>query len=281
MSSAFHPETDGQTERLNQSIEAYVRAFCSYDQKDWADILPFAEYAYNNSASSATKFSPFYANYGFHPRTSWGKEQDIKNPTALCRVHWTNEVHSVCKENLVKARERMGRYYDQHRKEAPTHRVGDLVMLDMRNIKTRRPARKFDHKKQGPFTITKVLSRSAIRIELPKRWKIHDVFHVSLLEPYHQSVVPGQVQPTPDEILRHAGELAEGADAFADDYTPAEVMNCKKFGRTVEYLVRWEDYPNEKDWTWEPWEHLVGCKDLVQDYKRRNPNAPVHERLLS
>jgi hypothetical protein len=281
MSTAFHPQTDGQTERINQILEAYVRAFCSYDQNDWADILPFAEYAYNNSASSATNFSPFYANYGFHPRTSWGKEpEDIKNPTAQCRVHWTNEVHSACKENLARARERMGKYYDQKRTEAPMYKVGDLIMLDMRNIKTRRPTRKFDHKKQGPFTVVKVISRSAVKVELPKRWKIHDVFHVSLLEPYRQSTVPGQVQPTPDEVLRQAGELQEGADAFSDEYTPEEIMECKRWGRTIEYLVRWEGFPARKDWTWEPWEHLVGCKDLVKGFKERNPEAPVHDRLL-
>ena len=87
MSTAFHPQTDGQTERMNQVLEAYVWAFCHYDQSDCADILPFAEYAYNNSAHSATSFSPFYANYGFHSKKTWGKEQDIKNPTVKCRVH--------------------------------------------------------------------------------------------------------------------------------------------------------------------------------------------------
>jgi hypothetical protein len=280
MSTAFHPQTDGQTERMNQVLEAYVRAFCRYDQSDWADILPFAEYAYNNSAHSATSFSPFYANYGFHPRKTWGKEQDIKNPTAKCRVHWTVEVHAACKEALEKARERMGKYYDLHRKEAPMYRVGDKVMLDMRNIKTRRPTRKFDHKKQGPFVITKVISRSAVRLELPRRWKIHDSFHVSLLEPYRDASIPGQAQPSPDDVLRDAGELAEGQDAFSDDFTPEAIVRSERRGRTIEYLVRWEGFPLEKDYTWEPVEHLVGAKELVQEFKRRNPEAPVHERLL-
>jgi len=69
MSTAFHPQNDGQTERLNQTIEAYLRAFVSQEQKNWASLLPMAEFAYNNSVKVGNGMSPFYANYGFHPRT--------------------------------------------------------------------------------------------------------------------------------------------------------------------------------------------------------------------
>ena len=173
----------------------------------------------------------------------------------------------ACKEVLERARERMGKYYDLYHKEAPTYRVGDKVMLDMRNIRTRRPTRKFDHKKQGPFIITKVISRSAVKLELPRRWKIHDAFHVSLLEPYRDASIPGQAQPSPDDILRDASKLAEGQDAFSDDFISEEVVYSEKRGRTIEYLVRWEGFPHEKDFTWELAEHLVGAKDLVQEFK--------------
>src|SRR5258706_4223304 len=65
-STAFRPQTDGQTERVNQSLEQYLRQYCNYEQDDWHDLLPLAEYAYNNSVTTATQVSPFYANYGFH-----------------------------------------------------------------------------------------------------------------------------------------------------------------------------------------------------------------------
>jgi len=74
MSTAFHPESDGQTERINQVIESYLRSYCNYEQNDWASMLAMAEYAYNNSKHSSTKISPFYANYGFEPRTNWPTE---------------------------------------------------------------------------------------------------------------------------------------------------------------------------------------------------------------
>jgi transposase InsO family protein len=67
MSTAFHPQTDGQTERVNQVLEAYLGEYCNYEQNDWAELLPLAEFTYNNSFSSATGLSPFYANYGYHP----------------------------------------------------------------------------------------------------------------------------------------------------------------------------------------------------------------------
>ena len=69
-STAFHPQTDGQTERVNQSLEQYLLQYCNYEQDNWYDLLPLAEYAYNNSATTATQMSPFFANYGFHPRTN-------------------------------------------------------------------------------------------------------------------------------------------------------------------------------------------------------------------
>ncbi|KAM4055897.1 integrase core domain-containing protein [Hirsutella rhossiliensis] len=67
-SSAFHPETDGQTERINAGIEQYLRAFMNFHQDDWVDWLPLAEFATNNVTSETTGVSPFFANYGFHPK---------------------------------------------------------------------------------------------------------------------------------------------------------------------------------------------------------------------
>ena len=82
MSTAFRPQTDGQTERINQTLEQYLRQFCNYEQNDWCDMLPLAEYSYNNSVTTATQMSPFYANYGFHPRTTWPAEVESKNPAS-------------------------------------------------------------------------------------------------------------------------------------------------------------------------------------------------------
>ena len=81
-STAFYPQTAGQTEKVNQSLEQYLRQYCNYEQDNWYDLLSLAEYAYNNSATKATQMSPFDVNYGFHPRTTWPVEQESKNPTS-------------------------------------------------------------------------------------------------------------------------------------------------------------------------------------------------------
>ena len=69
ISTAFHPQTDGQTERVNQVIEAYLRQYINQEQDDWVDLLPMEEHTYNNSVTSATRMTPFYANYGSHPES--------------------------------------------------------------------------------------------------------------------------------------------------------------------------------------------------------------------
>jgi len=85
MSTAFHPQTDGKTERLNQTIEAYLRAFVAKDQDDWVNLLPMAEFAYNNSVTTGNGMSPFYANYGFHPVATDLASMEPLNPA--CKVY--------------------------------------------------------------------------------------------------------------------------------------------------------------------------------------------------
>ena len=82
MSTAYHPQTDGQTERTNQLLEGYLRTFVNYDQNDTYQLLPLAEHIYNNSATNAHKITPFFANYGFDLQTEWMKEREAHNPEA-------------------------------------------------------------------------------------------------------------------------------------------------------------------------------------------------------
>ena len=184
MSTAFHPQTDRQTERLNQTIEAYLRVFVNTEQDDWRRLLPMAECAYNNSATVGNGMSPFYANYRFHPVAGGAAVTKPLNPASTVYAHWIQAIHNEAWKWLEEAQERMRRYTDPERKKPPAYQVGDLVMLSGRNIRTRRPTKKLDHKNYGPFQIEKVISPLAVRLTLPRKWKIHNVFHVSLLEPY-------------------------------------------------------------------------------------------------
>src|SRR5436853_1389082 len=123
-STAFRPQTDGQTERVNQTLEQYLRQYCNYEQDNWCDLLQLAEYAYNNSATTATQMSPFFANHGFHPRTNWPVEKESKNPTSRNYAYWRENVHELCLSHLVETHKRMGRYYDCSHKEERPYAVG-------------------------------------------------------------------------------------------------------------------------------------------------------------
>jgi len=105
MSTAFHPQTDGQIERLNRTIEAYLRAFVSKEQDDWVRLLPMAEFAYNNSTTTGNRMSPFYANYGFHPAAMNPTSMEPLNPASTAYAHWMNGVHEESRKGLEEAQE--------------------------------------------------------------------------------------------------------------------------------------------------------------------------------
>jgi hypothetical protein len=136
LSMAFHPQTDGQTERVNQTLEAYKQIFVNYDQNDWYQLLPLAEFAYNNSTTTATEITLFFANYGYHPRTIWPADKDIKNPASKIYSHWMKGIHNRAMKELENTRAVMSKYYDQHRLPHPEYKVGTQVMLNAKNIRT-------------------------------------------------------------------------------------------------------------------------------------------------
>ena len=155
MSTAYHPETDGQTERVNQVLEQYLRTFCAWDQKDWLELLPYAEFCYNNRVHSATKVTPFYANLGYNPIDNYPAEVVESNvPTAEEYVENLAKLRKDMRETLILARERMAKYYNRNVSEKePTFKVGDKVMVNAKDIKTKRKSKKLDHKMRGPFKV--------------------------------------------------------------------------------------------------------------------------------
>src|SRR5690606_8079316 len=192
MSTAYHPETDGQTERVNQTLEQYLRHYCSWKQDNWEDLLALAEFAYNSAVSEATGMSPFYANYGQEPRLSWepiGKQRHVNPASQLLERMW-EATWLRLREMLAKNRDKMIRQTANKRMAQPAYKVGDLVMVDSRNMKSKRPSKKLDHKKIGPFKIIKLVGKRACRVQLPGQIKVHPTFHVSMLEPYRKSIQP-------------------------------------------------------------------------------------------
>jgi hypothetical protein len=115
--------------------------------------------------------TPFYANYGYHPSSgTTPTETNILSASSVAYGHWMKAVVENCKKELEKSSEQMNKYADQSRIEPPSFEPGNLVMLNGKNIKPRRPARKLDHKIYGPFEILDIISPTAVRLRLPKTW---------------------------------------------------------------------------------------------------------------
>jgi Integrase zinc binding domain/Chromo (CHRromatin Organisation MOdifier) domain/Integrase core domain len=270
-STAYHPQSDGQTERVNQVLEQYLRIFCDYQQDNWFELLPLAEFSYNNAQHASTLMSPFFANYGVNPRFSLQVSNDpSQNPAAEDLVARLKTIHQQLKENLTAAQTKYKEFHDVHVKEAPPFAVGDLVWLSRRNITTTRPSTKLDFKRLGPYKILDVVgeSKMAFKLDLPRSMKIHPVFHASLLDPHHANTIPGRTQPPPPPVTVE--------DAL--EYEVKEVLDSRIRHNKLEYFVDWVGYaPHER--SWEPASYLDHATEEIARFHERYPDRPSTQNL--
>ena len=223
-----------------------------------------AEFSYNNSIHASTKVSPFFANYGFHPRFSISVPERSINPSAEARAHTLQVVHRDLSLELRAAGKQYKAHADRHRLVAPTFKVGDMVWLLRRHIATTRPCAKLDYKKLGPFRILERVNPVAFRLALPPTFRLHNVFHVSLLELYHPSRIPGRQPPPPPPV-----ELSTG-----EEYEVDRILDSRLRRRRLQYLVLWKGYPLS-DATWEPVTHLQNAPEAIRTFHHRYPHKPT------
>jgi len=268
MSTAYNPQTDGQTERINQVIESYLRSYCNYEQNDWASMLAMAEYAYNNSKHSTTKISPFYANYGFEARTSWPTEIQFRNPASEMYGHYMTGVHKQLKDRLEVAVEAMKKHYNKKRKEVAPFKKGELVLLNGRNIRAKHRCKKLEDKMLGPFEILSVGSNNRYcKLKLPEHWKLHPVFNIDLLEQYKGTDPKKQVIEI--EADGEDWEMENIVASGPTDHNPRQHV----------FLVKWKGYAQEEN-TWETYDNVVEHdKKLLEDYYARNEGIAKDERF--
>ncbi|MBW0539739.1 hypothetical protein O181_079454 [Austropuccinia psidii MF-1] len=162
LSTAYHQETDGQTERVNQILEQYPQMYVSYDQDDWITWLPLAEFSYNNSDHSSTKQSPFSTVYGRYPHfDSFNITEDTPAGTLLAKFQ---SVQKDVKRELEVCINRFKRYADKIRASPPVFNPGDMVWLSSKNRKSTRPTKKLSERGMGPFLILKKVSTHAYHL---------------------------------------------------------------------------------------------------------------------
>jgi transposase InsO family protein len=269
--TAYHPQGDGQTERVNQELEQYLRIFVGQRQDDWTDLLPLAEFQYNNHVHSSTQHPPFLLENGRLPRMGFEPRQP---PSPVESVNeFTERMKSTLEEAksaLTKSKDDMTRYYNQRRMAAPEYKPGDKVYLDASDISTTRPSRKLSHKRLGPFPVERKVGNSAYRLRLPPSMKrIHPVFNVVKLTPAPDDPIHGrQIQPPP------LPEIVDGEEEWVVD----KILDSRMINRKLRYLVKWKDFGTEHD-SWEPWDN-VHAPELVADFYRRHPGAARHIRTI-
>ncbi len=263
LSSAFHPQTDGQTERQNQTLEQYLRGYANYQQDDWVSWLAIAEFAYNNSVHSATGQSPFFLAYGLHPvmPDSLQLSKDVNIPVARDRAQNLVQLRAELEKRWAEFSIGKEKYYNA-KHEPKSYRVGDKVWLSGRNIRTTRPAKKLDYKYHGPFVISKCIGTQAYQLDLPEALQnIHDVFHVSLLEPYH--TVEGRAPPPPPLIEVDGEEQAE----------IEEILDSRMHYGKLQYLVKWLGYSvSDNEWIWAG--NLGAAEEYVAEFHQKYPLKP-------
>lgn len=281
-SSAFHPQTDGQTERINSVLEQYLRAFVNFHQDDWMKWLPLAEFASNNTVSETTGCSPFFANYGFHPHlgvepskpcppdmTMAQKREFFKGNKSADRMERILEQLRALAQQAVATYEE---YANRNRTESPRYAAGQEVYVNTKNMKTSRVAKKLDDKWVGPYKVLKAYSRSCL-IELPKTVRIFPVFHHSLLLPANSRLrFPGQADINESEAVATRDRVLEREDGEEEPVQKwlfeGILDNHNEDGH--HYQVKWRHYAP----TWQPASDLKGNEKALIEYHRLHPEKP-------
>ena len=268
--SGYHPEGDGQTERLNQTLEQYLRIYCNFQQDDWSELLPLAEFAYNNAPSSATGVSPFFANKGYHPQVVVTPELDELNDRAHNFVVNLEELHQMLQEEIIAAQDRYQKPADSKRMPAPEFEIGGEAMVKAKFFRSHCPTPKLSERYFGPYKIIGKVGTLNYVLKLPDELRgIHPVFHVSMLEPVERHDFPGRDEPLPAPIVVD----------FELEYEIDQVLDSKinrRFKHSpLRYLVRWTGYQNTDEATpWLGWDDLEHANEAVADFHRRYPNKP-------
>ena len=273
-STAYHPQTQGQVENNNKWMETYLRMFCSHRQDDWADLLPMAEFAYNNHHHPSIDSTPFFANYGYHP-TLTNVPNAAQSSDADERIQRIHETQEECKCAIERSQEVSKRVYDKWKGENPGFVVGSSIWLEATNLSTDEPSPKLACKRHGPFKIKEKLSDLTYRLELPSTWKIHDVFHVNVLSEAKPDTIPGRRKPKPPPVKVNDEEF----------WVMEKYVDTQWFHNRFQFKIWWEGFEEDDD-TWEDADDIDSGDgprvleegdddfDMEEDFYGRHPDAP-------
>ena len=203
ISTAYHPQTNGQSERTNQWLEQYLRIYGNARQDDWHQYLPLAQFVHNSWPNETTKKAPFELIMGTIPRSSEPKRDHYvpaikERSDEIVKIRWQAQKAIKYAQELMKE--------GKSTRTFKPYQLGQRVWLKATNLKMTHPTAKLAPKRYGPFEITKIISPIVYQLKLPDAWNIHNVFHASLLSPYNETKMhgPNYLEPSPRRHRRGA-----------------------------------------------------------------------------
>ncbi|KYQ96678.1 LTR-retrotransposon skipper [Tieghemostelium lacteum] len=280
LSTAFHPQTDGQSERTNRTMEQILRNFVNYKMDNWSELLSGVEFSINNAINASTKYSPFFLNFGQHPIV----------PSSILIEDPENESSNFVVEEFIKniksasqasidsqsfAQRQQAKYSNTNRSDV-TFEVGDQVLLSTENITLSsdvlRPKKKLTGKYCGPFEIIEKISPVNYKLKLPHDMKkLHPVFHVSLLKEYVSNPEEFQTRvtiPPPPVII--SDEIHE--------YEVEKVLDHRKYYGKNQYLVKWVGFADhENSWV----DEVDISKGAIKEFHNQNLEKDSTEMPIS
>ncbi|KAK2999261.1 hypothetical protein RJ639_023459 [Escallonia herrerae] len=266
MSSSYHPESDGQTERFNSMLEEYLRHFVSATQKNWVKLLDVAQLCFNSRKSSSTGKSDFEIVNGQQPLLphTVNVPNAGKSPRAISfSEEWRQNI-DLAHSYLEKAARRMKKHVDKNRRSQEFN-VGDKVMVKLlqqdRKFLRGRDSRLLQ-KYEGPLTIVKKIGKMAYKVDPPHWWsrQLHPVFHVSMLKPFYEDTA----DPSRGQIKRQGLKPKAAGKRVAEAILNDRVIIASR-KRHQEYLVKWQGQMDEEN-TWERAADLSAYADKIEAY---------------
>lgn len=269
LSSAFHPQTDGNTEILNQYIDQRLRPFVNHYQDNWSELLPALDFAQATLPHYSTGLSPFELEFGYRPRRHWDwsarTRKDCEPRELMNRKDAANFARRAfaaqewAKKNLIVAQQRQKNAADRHRREIDFG-VGDKVMLSTKGLRCGRPSKKLGHQNIGPFRIKEKIGHS-FALELPKDMRVHNLFHADRLRKFPGNPLPGQSTDAPEPTIYHSEE----------EFEVSEITNSRISRGQLQYQANWKGYDTDR--TWYPATNFKGAPTVLKTFHDRYPAA--------
>ena len=253
-STTYHPQTDGQTERVNQCLEMYLRCSISASPRQWKSWLPQAEFWYNSSFHSSLGCTPFKALYGYDPMVGALVDATICPPASIAEFVTDRQLQTnLLMDQLSRAQLRMKQKADRHRSDVE-YQIRDQVLLKLQpyaqSSLVNRPFLKLAMKYYGPFSVLEWVGTASYKLSLPEESRIHPTFHVSQLKSFRPDYTPVY------------SELPSQVDLQAVDVELESVLDRRlvKKGNTAipQVLIKWSHIPATSA-TWEDYYVIKEC----------------------